>query len=161
MTLVDTTVWIDFLRGADVAHVHELVRLIEANEDVCICGVILTEVLQGIRDDKDYSRISASFDEFVLLPMTQQTFVKAAELYRTLRNRGLTIRNSIDCMIAAAAIEHDVLLLQNDRDFEAIASLGTLRLRHPERPMPSSASRTSGTPSAGQKPRRPPRSAHG
>ena len=162
MTLVDSTVWIDFFRGEDLAHVHELVRLIESNEDVCICGVILTEVLQGIRDDKEYSRTLASFDELVLLPMTQQTFVKAADLYRTLRSRGLTIRNAIDCMIAAVAIEHDVPLLQHDRDFEAIASLGTLRLLNPGGPtMPSSVSRTSGTPSAGQKPRRPPRSAHG
>jgi predicted nucleic acid-binding protein len=127
VTLVDTTVWIDFFRDLDTPQVRELERLIQSNEDVCICGVILTEVLQGIRDDKDYARTLASFDAFVLLPMSQQTFLRAAELYRTLRRRGLTIRNSVDCMIAAVAIEHDVPLLHNDRDYEAIASLGTLR----------------------------------
>ena len=128
MTLVDTTVWIDLFRNADTPQVRELERLIHSNEDVCICGVILTEVLQGIRDDKDYARTLASFDAFVLLPMSPLTFLKAAELYRTLRSHGLTIRNSVDCMIAAVAIEHDVPLLHNDRDYEAIASLGTLRV---------------------------------
>lgn len=128
MTLVDTTVWIDLFRGTDTAQVQELVRLINANEDVCICGVVLTEVLQGIRDDQEYANALASFESFILLPMTQTTFVRAAELYRALRRRGLTIRNDVDCMIAAVALEHDVELLHNDRDFDAIASLGELKI---------------------------------
>jgi predicted nucleic acid-binding protein len=134
VTLVDTTVWIDFFRGADSPPVQELERLLNANEDVCLCGVILTEVLQGIRDDQEYAAVLASFDAFILLPMTQQTFVKAAELYRALRRRGLTIRNAVDCMIAAVALEQDVALLHNDRDFDAIGSLGTLKIVEPKKP---------------------------
>ncbi len=115
--LVDTTVWIDWFKGNDTAHVLALERLIGEHEDLCVCGVILTEVLQGIRDDKDYAIVAARFQSFVYLPMGQITFTKAAELYRTLRRKGVTIRNAVDCMIAAVAIEHDIPLLQNDRDF--------------------------------------------
>lgn len=127
MTLVDTTVWIDFFKARDTAQVRELERLVRENEDVCICGVVMTEVLQGIRDDKQHERTLAAFEAFILLPMGPTTFIKAAGLYRTLRRKGRTIRNSVDCMIAAVAIEHDVALLHNDRDFDAIASLGALR----------------------------------
>jgi hypothetical protein len=85
-------------------------------------------VLQGIREDEDHAAASAAFDAFLFLPMTQHTFIRAADLYRTLRRRGVTIRNAVDCMIASAAIEHDIPLLHNDRDFDAIATLGNLKI---------------------------------
>jgi predicted nucleic acid-binding protein len=128
VTIVDTTVWIDFFHGTDTPEVRELQRLIEAAEDVCVCGVILTEVLQGIREDKDHAEASAAFESFLFLPMTQRTFLKAADLYRTLRRKGVTIRNAVDCMIASVAIEHDIPLLHNDRDFDAIAAFGGLKI---------------------------------
>jgi predicted nucleic acid-binding protein len=119
--LVDTTVWIDFFRGRDTVQVKVLESLIGENEDICVCGVILTEVLQGIREDKDYSEASIRFESLILLPMGPRTFKKAAEIYRTLRRTGVTIRNAVDCMIAAVAIEHDIPLLHNDRDFVPIS----------------------------------------
>lgn len=128
VTLVDTTVWIDFFHGTDTSEVRELQRRIEASEDVCTCGVILTEVLQGIREDKDHAAASAAFEAFLFLPMTQRTFLRAADLYRTLRHRGITIRSAVDCMIATVAIEHDIPLLHNDLDFDAIATLGKLKV---------------------------------
>jgi predicted nucleic acid-binding protein len=128
VTLIDTTVWIDFFRGTDTPEVLELQRLIDASEDVCICGVILTEVLQGIREDTDHAAASAAFEAFLFLPMTQRSFTRAADIYRTLRRRGVTIRNAMDCMIASVAIEHDVPLLHNDRDFNTIAALGELKI---------------------------------
>ena len=137
MTLVDTTVWIDFFRGRDTPEVRELERLIGANEDICICGVILTEVLQGIREEKDYAEASADFDAFLFLPMSRGTFVKAAEMYRTLRSQGITIRNAVDCMIAAVAIEHGIPLLHNDRDFDPISSFCGLRVTKIEEPATS------------------------
>ena len=121
MILVDTTVWIDFFRGQNTPEVRSLERLIGENEDVCVCGVILTEVLQGIREDKDYTAASTRFESLVYLPMGQITFRKAAEMYRTLRRKGVTIRNTVDCLIAAVVIEHDVPLLHNDRDFTPLA----------------------------------------
>ena len=128
MILVDTTVWIDFFRGTNTPGVRELQRIVEADEDVCFCGVILTEVLQGICEDKDYAKAAAAFESFLFLPMTQRTFARAAEIYRALRRRGTTIRNAVDCMIAAVAIEHDIPLLHNDRGFAAIAALGGLKV---------------------------------
>ena len=134
MILVDTTVWIDFFRGRDTAHVRALVRLISDNEDICVCGVILTEVLHGIRDDKDYAAASARFESLIYLPMSQMTFKKAAEMYRTLRRKGVTIRNAVDCMIAAVAIEHDIPLLHNDRDFMSVAHNCGLKVIDPDNP---------------------------
>jgi predicted nucleic acid-binding protein len=128
MILVDTTVWIDLFRGQETAEVKLLERLIGENADICVCGVILTEVLQGIRDDKEYAATSARFESLIYLPMSQRTFRKAAELYRTLRRKGVTIRNAVDCMIAAVAIEHDIPLLHQDRDFTALAQHSGLKV---------------------------------
>ena len=132
MTLVDTTVWIDFFKGHDTPQVRHLESLIGADEDICICGVILTEVLQGVREDKDYGAVSTRFEAFIYLPMSQKTFRKAAELYRSLRKKGVTIRNAVDCMIAAVAIEHDISLLHNDRDFLPMANHCGLKVIDPD-----------------------------
>jgi hypothetical protein len=120
MVLVDTTVWIDFFAAKSSPEVAELERLLNEEEDICTCGIILTEVLQGIREDEDYQRTSSRFDTFLSLPMNRQTFVRAAQLYRSLRRRGITIRKPVDCMIASVAIEHNIALLHNDRDFDPI-----------------------------------------
>ena len=120
MVLVDTTVWIDFFRGKSTPEVGELERLLSEGEDVCTCGVILTEVLQGIRADDDYRRTLSRFAIFLFLPMKRRTFVAAAALCRLLRRRGVTVRKPVDCMIAAVAIEHDLALLHHDRDFHPI-----------------------------------------
>jgi predicted nucleic acid-binding protein len=120
LTLVDTTVWIDFLAGRPTRHVAALEGLIEDRDDLCLCGVILTEVLQGIRDPKELDRTATAFESLIFLPMSRETFYLAADLYRSLRRRGITVRKSVDCMIAAVALENDVQLLHNDRDFEPI-----------------------------------------
>lgn len=133
--LVDTTVWIDWFKGLDTPQVLKLERLIGENADICVCGVILTEVLQGIRDDKDYAAVASNFESFIYLPMGPMTFKKAAEIYRTLRRKGVTIRNTVDCMIAAVAIEHDIPLLHHDRDFSPIAKncgLQVIETHHPK-----------------------------
>ena len=121
MILVDTTVWVDFFKGRNTPEVLTLESMIADSEDICVCGVVLTEVLQGLRDDHEYRRTLSCFEAFLFLPMSRKTFIKAADLYRALRRRGLTIRKPIDCMIAAVALEHGVPLLHNDRDFEPLA----------------------------------------
>lgn len=118
MVLVDTSVWIDFFRGKSTHEVRELERLLQEGVDICICGVILTEIMQGIRVDSDYRRTKAIIDTFLFLPMNRQTFLHAAEMYRLLRRKGVTVRKSVDCMIAAVSIDHDVPLLHRDRDFD-------------------------------------------
>jgi len=120
MVLVDTTVWIDFFSAKSTPEVGELERLLNKGEDICTCGIILTEVLQGIRKDEDYQRTLSRFSTFLFLPMNRQTFVRAAELYRSLRRKGITIRKPVDCMIASVATEHNIPLLHKDRDFDPI-----------------------------------------
>ncbi len=128
MVLVDTTVWIDFFAGRAEPHVAALEGLIEGDQDLCLCGVVLTEVLQGVRSDSDYARVKAHLQALLLLPMHKEAFVRAAEIYRLLRTKGITIRKAVDCMIAAVAIEHRLPLLHNDRDFEQIARHTPLRI---------------------------------
>lgn len=128
MVLVDTTVWIDFFTARSAPHVDALLRLIENEEDLCLCGIIIAEVLQGIRSDEDYIKTKDYLDDLVFLPMQQATFVRAAEFYRSLRKRGVTIRKPVDCMIASVAIEHNIPLLHNDRDFDFMAKYSKLRI---------------------------------
>ncbi len=128
MVLVDTTVWIDFFAGRDESHVMTLQELIESEEDLSLCGVILAEVLQGIRSDADFIKTRQYFGDLIFLPMRQTTFVQAAEIYRSLRKKGVTIRKPVDCMIASVAIEYDIHLLHNDRDFNHISKHTKLRI---------------------------------
>ena len=128
MVLVDTTVWIDFFGGADRPHAAALEDLIAGDEDICVCGVILAETLQGIRKDSDYRKTRDYFSHLILLPMSEATFLRAADIYRNLRRKGITIRKPVDCMIASTAIEHNLPLLHNDRDFDRIALHSKLRI---------------------------------
>jgi predicted nucleic acid-binding protein len=127
MVLVDTTIWIDFFSGIISPQVKTLEKLIEDREDICLCGVILTELLQGIRDDVEFHQTRDLLAKLIFLPMHYSVYLRSAEIYRSLRRKGITIRKSVDCMIAAAAIEHDVPLLHNDKDFVPIEKHCALR----------------------------------
>ena len=138
MVLVDTTVWIDFFAGRDRPHTAALQALIERDGDLCLCGVILAEVLQGIRADSEYRKTRLYLDVLVFLPMHRGVFVRSAEIYRSLRKQGITIRKPVDCMIASVAIEYDLPLLHNDRDFNRIAGKTKLKIVQLETPATSS-----------------------
>ena len=128
MVLVDTSVWVDLFGNSPSPHVRTLEALLVRGEVLCICGIVLAEVLQGIRDDREYQRTRKHFDALLFLPMTRETFIRAAEIYRSLRRRGITVRKPVDCMIASVAIEHDVALLHNDRDFDPMARYCNLKV---------------------------------
>jgi len=120
MILVDTTVWIDFFAARPVPHVAALETTIKRRENICICGIILAEVLQGIRRDIDFRKTRDLFNTLIFLPMPYTVFLRSAEIYRKLRKKGITIRKPLDCMIASVAIENDIPLLHNDKDFQPI-----------------------------------------
>ena len=120
MVLVDTSVWIDFFAARSSGHVVALENLIINRKDICICGIVLTEVLQGIRKDSEFKKTRDLFNNLLFFPTPYSVFLKAAEIYRDLRRKGITIRRSVDCMIASVAIENDIPLLHNDKDFKAI-----------------------------------------
>jgi hypothetical protein len=128
MVIVDTTVWIDFFSDKPSPEVQMLERFLTEGRDICLCGVILTEVLQGVREDNDCTKVLSRFDAFLFLGLNRRAFIKAAQIYRSLRRRGITIRKSVDCMIAAVAIEHDIPLLHNDRDFDPIEKFCGLKI---------------------------------
>lgn len=132
MILVDTTVWIDFFKGVDTRQVGVLETSIQNNTTICICGVIVTEILQGIRDEKNFERTKGYLQPFFELTMDYPVFIKAAQIYRTLRKKGVTIRKPIDCMIAAVSLEYDVPLLHQDKDFDLIEKHLDLRVIHSE-----------------------------
>jgi hypothetical protein len=119
--LVDTSVWIDFFRGTPSAQVAKLEECIAQRVDVCCCGFILTEVLQGIRVEKEFATTKRLFEELVYLADDRSTFELGAGIYRELRRKGATIRSPIDCLIAATVVQHGVHLLEHDRDFHFIA----------------------------------------
>ena len=130
--LVDSTVWIDFLRNRTTPETERLVELIQEREDLCVCGFILTEVLQGIREEKQYVATKQQFANLIYLGDDQSTFELGATIYRNLRKQGITIRNSIDCLIAAVVVQNDVSLLENDRDYPFIDAHYPLKLLRKE-----------------------------
>ncbi|MBN1626195.1 MAG: PIN domain nuclease [Deltaproteobacteria bacterium] len=130
MILVDTTVWIDFFSARSCQHAKALENLILNREDICVCGIILTEVLQGIRKGSEFNRTRDLLANLIFLPMQYSVFLRSAEIYRILRRKGITIRKALDCMIASVAIENDIPLLHNDKDFIPIEKhFGLKRLK--------------------------------
>jgi predicted nucleic acid-binding protein len=132
MILVDTSVWIDFLEGKGSPHHFKLRSLLEQDEDIFLTGIVLTEILQGIRDEELNKRTEEYLLAFPLVHARDiATYLHAAELYRTCARRGLTVRKTIDCIIAAIAIENSLALFHNDRDFVAIEACCGLKTYNP------------------------------
>lgn len=129
MILVDTSVWIDFFRGRDTPYRRALHELIVGEEDLCITGIILTEILQGIKDDRANRETKEYLLEFPIYhPSGITTYIEAADIYRQCMRKGKTVRKTIDCLIASVAIENDLMLLHNDSDFDHIAECTALRV---------------------------------
>jgi predicted nucleic acid-binding protein len=128
MILVDTSVWVDFFRGVNSPQRRALHQLIENQEDISITGTILTEILQGIRDDRDFQAIKSYLLEFPIFnPADIETYVTAAGLYRDCRKKGRTVRKTADCIIAAICLENDLALLHKDADFDHLEACAGLR----------------------------------
>ena len=128
MTLVDTSVWIDYFRDNESSETTHLTNAVQNNEDICVSGIIVTEILQGVLDEKEYHSVKALLNTFIFLPMPIEAYVLAADIYRHAKQKGQTIRNTIDCLIAACAITHEVPLLQDDKDYLTISKFSKLKL---------------------------------
>lgn len=118
--LVDSTVWIDFFRGRETEKTKTLEQCIHNRDDLCCCGFVLAEVLQGVREEKEYVATKRQLEGLIYLDDDRSTFELGATIYRELRRKGVTIRNSIDCLIGAIVVQHGVHLLENDRDYRFI-----------------------------------------
>jgi hypothetical protein len=123
MVLVDTSVWIDYFNGQTTAQT-ELLDALLSSTIVVVGDLIVAEVLQGFSSDKDYKVAKNLLTELELVSLCNLArAIKAAEHYRVLRKQGITIRKTIDCLIATFCIETHLPLLYADRDFDPFAKL--------------------------------------
>jgi predicted nucleic acid-binding protein len=126
LILVDSSVWIDFLGSRPGAAGNELRRMIDDSEPIALTGVIVTEILQGLR--RDIRQIEQLLAQFELLePAGFDTYREAAMIFRTGRAKGLSL-TTIDVLIAAIAVENRASVFTIDQDFTRIARLSGLTL---------------------------------
>jgi hypothetical protein len=127
LIVVDTVVWADWFNGTDSPEVDRLDHALE-RQDAGLVPVVLTEVLQGFRGDRDFERARDLLVQLPLLALDLDGHVAAARLLRRLRRRGITVRGTIDCIIAQTCITAGIELLTTDQDFAGIARHTPLRL---------------------------------
>jgi len=119
--IVDKSIWISFFHGVESPQSKKLTKYIELDYPIYVCPTIIQEVLQGVRNDKQYRVIKENLLAFnILNDDGVKMAISAANLYRKLRKKGLTIRKSNDCLIAQYAIDHSLTILHQDRDFDLI-----------------------------------------
>lgn len=119
--LIDTSVWIDFFRGAASRENALLKDCLSRRDHIFTAGVIVQEILQGIRDDSQHRSVREYLLLFPKIDSEFSDYVDAADVYRNLRKKGLTIDSPVDCLIAFLAMRHRLFLLHRDRDFSVIA----------------------------------------
>jgi predicted nucleic acid-binding protein len=119
--LFDTSVWVDFFRNKRNPEATLLTDYISGNQPVLLIPTIIQEILQGIRDDAHFEKIKDILSYFAVQQIPPvQAAIGAAELYRFLRKKGITIKKSNDCLIAFHAIHFSIPLVHLDNDFEII-----------------------------------------
>ena len=128
MIIVDTSVWIDFFADRATLQAKYLRdTLVENTDEVGLTDIILTEVLQGLRDDRSVQRVEEHLSVFPILRLRDLSdFRHAAALYRSARRRGVTIRRTSDCLIAAVCIREATPLLHADADFDRLSTVTDL-----------------------------------
>ena len=129
MIVVDTSVWIDVLNDTPTPQAQRCVEMIESGEPIALTDVILTEVLQGLRSDREAALVERHLRAFPILRLQDlDDFVLAARLYRAARRAGVTIRKTLDCLIAAPCVRTGAPLLHADEDFDRLATCTPLRI---------------------------------
>ena len=131
MLLIDTSVWISVFRDRS-GQVRQQLETLIANREILLTRFTELELLQGSLNEQEWRILSTYLEVQDYVELTPSSWQSAARIYYDLRRQGLTVRSPIDCCIAQAALENDLLLIHNDRDFETIAqvrSLQNLRFR--------------------------------
>lgn len=118
MILVDSSVWIDYFRGLTTPQADRLDRLL-GTEPIVVGDIVLTEILQGFASEQDFDQALRLMTTLIRIDIAGQDIaIKAARNFRTLRQHGITIRKTIDTLIATRCIEDGLTLLYSDRDFD-------------------------------------------
>ena len=130
MILVDTSVLIDFFKGTKNAAMVCFTDIVKKQIPFGITSVVFQELLQGAKNRKEFALLNKYLNYQRLYHPKDAviSYEKAALIYLSCREKGITVRSTIDCLIAQTAIEHDLFLLQNDRDFEYMAPVIGLKL---------------------------------
>ncbi|MHB1500159.1 MAG: type II toxin-antitoxin system VapC family toxin [Candidatus Dormibacteria bacterium] len=126
MILVDTSAWVEFLRGTGSDACEEVDRLLD--QEIAVTEPVLMEVLAGARDERHLQQLRSLLGRAQMIHCTPPDFSQAATLYRRCRSGGETVRRLIDCLIAAVAIREELALLHHDADFEVLAHHTALRI---------------------------------
>ena len=128
--IVDSSVWIDGFNPKIKTPEKELLKqLINDDYPIFLCPVIYQEVLQGIREEKTFEQIKFILQQYRMINIDLMYVTNyAVDLYRYLRKKGITIRKSIDCLIASYAIITNTRILHNDSDFSQIAKGSKLKI---------------------------------
>jgi predicted nucleic acid-binding protein len=131
MLVVDTSVWVDYFNGVENPQTDFLHSVLDATP-ILIGDLILTEVLQGFRHDPDFEKVRRTLARFTQANMVDTALaVQSARNYRFLRQKGVTVRKTIDSLIATYCIENEHELLHNDNDFDGYEKYLGLRVIHP------------------------------
>lgn len=127
MVLVDSSVWIEVFRKPAGVRLEAVVDM----DEVVTCLPVLQEVLQGFRDPRAFSLAREALLAFptVESPLRAEVVLQAVDLYRSARRTGLTVRSSVDCLIAACALRHGLSVLHRDRDYDLLARVSNLESR--------------------------------
>jgi predicted nucleic acid-binding protein len=129
--LVDTSAWVEFLRGTGSTVCDEVDRLLAG--DIAICDAISMEVLAGARDERQLVQLRGLLGRATTLPTSPADYDAAAAMYRACRVRGETVRKLIDCLIGAVAVGANLNVLHADSDFETLARHTDLRTHRASR----------------------------
>jgi hypothetical protein len=129
MILVDTSVLIDVLKGVKNAHTAKFRSVVHQEIPFAITSIIFQEILQGAKSDAEYKRLEKYFktQRFYHPKHPIESFSSAARMYMACRRQGITIRSTVDCLIAQIALEHGLFLFHNDSDFDAMKTVIPLR----------------------------------
>ena len=126
MILIDTSAWIEFLRGTGSATCNRVEALLAS--EIAICDAVRMEVLAGARDERHLYNLRRLLARATVFPTEPMHYDDAAALYRLCRQEGETVRKLIDCLIGAVAIYADAAILHNDTDFDVLARHTDLKI---------------------------------
>ena len=126
MLLIDTSVWISVFRDRS-GQVRQQLETLIANREILLTRFTQLELLQGSLNEQEWTILSTYLEVQDYVELTPSSWQAAARIHYDLRRQGLTVRSPIDCCIAQAALENDLLLIHNDRDFETIAQVRSLQ----------------------------------
>ena len=128
MIVVDSPIWIDYFNSPVARGTVALSEVFKRKESIAIHAIAMTEVLMGFKNERHFKAARTALLNVPKLVSSVESHLKAAQLFRDLKRKGVTVRGAIDCIIAQASIDSNGILLTRDRDFEQIAKWSDLKI---------------------------------